>query len=242
MVTTYTRGGFLQGSFIGYNEPWYMYKRWAPPSNKRQLKKLLFWLKKAKTWQLLLIVILLLFVAATFLRLNNIGMVERRNAVYEADKQGDKVLIQQRLVALQQYVSSHMNTSLGQGIYLKESYARDREAAISAAANAQNPQSEVYQKASVECRARFQGGTNSFRNDYVTCVQEAVNNLSPEEQAATHLPDPASYHYNFTSPIISFDTAGLATIFILFLTGVVTVRLLLLHSVRLLLKYKKTVI
>ncbi len=216
-----------------------MYKRWAEPSNKRQLKRLLYWLKRAKTWQLLLVVVLLLFIAATFLRLNNIGMIERRNAVYEADKQGDAVVIRQKLVELQKYVSSHMNTSLGKGIYLKESYARDKEAAIAAVANAQNPQSEVYQKASIECRARFQGGTNSFRNDYVTCVQEAVANLPTDDQTAAFLPDPASYHYNFSSPLVSFDIAGITTVIILLLTGVIVARLILLISIRLLLKYKK---
>lgn len=216
-----------------------MYKRWAPSSDKRQLKKLLYWLQKAKTWQLLLVVILLLFVAATFLRLNNIGMIERRDAVYEADQQGDGGLTRQKLVELQQYVSSHMNTSLGGGIYLKESYARDREAAINAAASSQNPQSEVYQKASIECRARFQGGAASFRDDYVTCVQETVANLPEEQQDTTYLPNPASYHYNYVSPIISFDVAGITTICILVITGVIVARLLLLYSIRFVLKYKK---
>lgn len=65
------------------------------------------------------------FVAATFLRLNNIGMVQRREAVINADEQGNGDNIVERLYDLQRYVSAHMNTDLGQGVYLEKSYNRD---------------------------------------------------------------------------------------------------------------------
>ena len=45
--------------------------------------------EKVKTWQLAVVLLMAVFVAATFLRLNNIGMIERRDAVYAADEAGD---------------------------------------------------------------------------------------------------------------------------------------------------------
>ena len=38
-------------------------------------------LEKVATWQLIIIFIFALIISATFLRLNNIGMIERRSAV-----------------------------------------------------------------------------------------------------------------------------------------------------------------
>lgn len=219
-----------------------MYKRWEVPRSKRQLQRVLRWVKKAKTWQLLIVLILFVFLSATFLRLNNIGMIERRNAVYVADKEGDTQKIKKQLIELQHYVSTHMNTSLDRGIYLEHSYNRDREVAITTAANAHNTQSEIYQKASLECRAKFQGGVDSFRNDYVRCVEAAVSSLPAEQQLETYLPRAASYHYNFASPYISFDIAGIATIITICLGVFIFVRLLLLYLLRWLVRRRSRVI
>lgn len=208
-------------------------------ADKRSWRRRLWQLKRVKTWQLLIVLLLLAFVAATFLRLNNLGMVERREAVLSADERGDKAAIERSLVALQHYVSSHMNASLQSGIYLEHEYQRDRDAALEAAAGAQNPNSSAYQQASVDCQARFQGGTDSFRNDYVQCVIERVAQLNQGEDpvAGLQLPRADMYHYNFVSPLWTPDFAG---IFVL-LCGVVILliifRFVWMISLRILLKF-----
>lgn len=182
---------------------------------KHQLRKLLH----VKTWQLVVIVLILSLMAATLLRLNNLGMIERRTAVIAADEKGDKAEIKDSLVELQHFISSHMNTDLNGGIYLSKSYERDRAAALEAASNTSNPQSSVYQQASIECRSRFQGGTASFRNDYVQCVIDRVSALGSSTDPAANimLPKADNYRYDFSAPVVSFDLAGIVVV----LTGVV---------------------
>lgn len=213
-----------------------MYKRWAPPKSTRDLRHWLRIIKKAKTWQLIIVLILCSFIAATFLRLNNLGMIERREAVYSADREGDPVKIKLTLVELQHYVASHMNTSLGKGVSLFESYNRDYKSAVDAAADTTNPNSSVYQQASVECQARFQGGVESFRNDYVTCVQNAVNSLSEAQINAPQLPRGADYTYNFASPLISFDLAGIFTVISITLALFIIFRLTLFYLLKWMIK------
>lgn len=209
-----------------------MYKRWEPAGNKRNLWHVLTLLKRAKTWQLVLVLILVGFVAATFLRLNNLGMVQKREAVKMADQAGDTQKTQAALVKLQKYVSAHMNTSLGKGVSLPETFKRDYDKALQNASDSHNENSDIYQQASIECRAKFQGGTASFRNDYVACVANAVSALPTAQQKAAALPNPAAYQYNFASPVISFDVAGALVLFCLFLTTVIILRLGMLYYLK----------
>ena len=172
---------------------------------------------RVETWQLLVIVLLLSIISATFLRLNNLGMVERRSAVIKADEGGDATAIRNSLAELQHYISSHMNTRMNGGIYLSKSYERDRAVALEAANNASNPQSAVYQQASIECRAKWQGGVASFRNDYVQCVIDRVSSLSSASSPVVKLPKVDNYRHDFLSPVWSPDLAGFSVL----LTGVV---------------------
>lgn len=166
-----------------------------------------------RAWQLALILIPLLFVSATFLRFNNLGMVERRDAVLSADKDGDADAVARSLTDLQHYVAAHMNTDLGKGVYLQYSYDRARDAALSSATDAANPNSAVYQQAALDCRSRFVGGVASFRNDYVQCVVERVQALSPQADAvaSANLPAADSYRFDYESPAWTPDFAGFFT-------------------------------
>jgi len=65
--------------------------------DKRKVKSKLNSLQRLKTWQLLILLIFMSFIAATFLRLNNVGMIERREAVISADQKGDEEIIINRL-------------------------------------------------------------------------------------------------------------------------------------------------
>lgn len=217
-----------------------MYKRWEQKKDRFSARHLLRWLKKAKTWQLVLVLILLGFISATFLRLNNIGMIEKREAVIMADKKLNSADTKKKLTELQHYVSSHMNSSMGGGIELNETYQRDYNAAVKAAADAHNPNSDVYQKASIECRAKFRGNRESFQNDYVTCVAKAVANL-PNNSQNPDLPQKINYRYNFASPLISPDFAGFSVITTILLALFILLRLIALYSLKFIIKRRAKV-
>lgn len=206
-------------------------------NDKHQLRHRLWQLRLIKTWQLLIVLILLLFVAATLLRLNNLGMVERRNAVIAADKRGDEEASFRAIVDLQHYVSTHMNASLGKGVYLEHKYNRDRDAALRSATQTSNPNSPVYQQASIECRARWQGGVASFRNDYVQCVIEKVSGLSAGRAAALKLPHADMYRYDFVSPLWTPDFTGFSVVLCILVVIIIFGRLVTVGILRLLLRH-----
>ena len=90
-------------------------------ADKRAARRNLRRLERVKTWQLLILFVLVCFVAATFLRINNVGMIQRRSAVATADKSGNETQIFNRLQDLQRYSTTHMNASSGV-IYLQHQY------------------------------------------------------------------------------------------------------------------------
>ena len=131
-------------------------------ADKRRIQRDLKRLQRVKTWQLVILLILAVFIAATFLRLNNIGMVERRSAVIAADDAGDTNITASRLYDLQRYVSAHMNTDMGNGVYLEGSYKRDLQAAQDKAAQDSNPNGNIYKKAQEVCAPQFTRYTYAY--------------------------------------------------------------------------------
>lgn len=208
-------------------------------ANSRQ--RVRTWLRRIralKNWQLLVLLLIMTIVSATLLRLNNLGMVERRSAVIVADEKGDKEALRASIVDLQTYISHHMNTSLSGGLYLAKTYERDRDAALAAAESATNPNSAVYQQASLECRERFQGGVASFRNDYVQCVVEKVGSMSPQSDptAGLKLPKGEAYRINFASPLWTPDLAGFSVLICVLLVLAIIIRATSVIILRLLLR------
>lgn len=174
------------------------------------------------------------FVAATFLRLNNIGMVERRAAVIAADEAGDEEQIIGRLYDLQQYVSSHMNTDMGQGVYLEQSYKRDSQRMLDEASNEKNPNGNIYKKVQEICEPRFSGWSLA----YVQCTADelakypAATNLLNDAK----LPSTSSYVHVFASPLWSADFAGWSLVICAVLAILIVVRLIGLVILKLLLR------
>lgn len=173
-------------------------------------------LKRVKTWQLIVLLVVFAVIGAFLLRQNNLRMVELRNLVMKADEDpaGDT---KKALLDLQRYVSQHMNTSLGNGIYLQETYQRAYTESVQQAVSATNPQAKLYEQVEIECRPVYQR-TKSFPA-YTLCAKDKLAQLSPNQDALATLKAPSAdlYHYNFVSPLISFDPAGIFVI----LTGVV---------------------
>lgn len=202
-------------------------------ANKRQVKQTLHWVERVKIWQLLVIFVLSLFVTATFLRLNNIGMVERREAVIAADKIGDTGEMQQRLYDLQRYSATHMNASSGD-IYLEKEYKRDVQLLVEAAKQ-QNSGDDfnVLKKADDVCKPRFSGYTQA----YVQCVAaEQAKYPSSSGPQTVEFPDPSLYKHSYVSPLWSPDFAGWSLLASGFLLLLIVVRITIYTILRIMLK------
>jgi len=190
-------------------------------------------LQHVKTWQLVILLVLFGFVAATFLRLNNIGMVQRRDAVLAADKNGDEAVIQERLYDLQRYVTAHMNADMG-SIYLENQYKRDSQAVIDQAGNDGNPNGNIYKKAQEVCAPKF----THYSQAYLQCTVDYLSQFAPADNPASTvtLPRADAYRYSYVSPLWSSDFAGLSVLICLFIILTIIARLLGVAILRTMLK------
>lgn len=162
-------------------------------------------------------------------------MVERRAAVIAADKSGIQENTIQRLYDLQQFVSGHMNTDLGKGVYLESGYQRASQAALNQASSDQNPNGNIYKKAQEVCAPRFSG----YSQAYLQCTTgelakyPAASNLI----GAVKLPSASSYLHVFGSPFWSPDFAGWSLVVCVVLGLMIVVRLISLGVLKLMLRH-----
>lgn len=203
-------------------------------ADKRQVKQGIKQLQRIKTWQLLILLILLSFIAATFLRLNNIGMTDRREAVLAADKAGDMSIIQSRLYDLQRYAAEHMNADTGP-FYLEGQYHRDAQRVVDAAKNDSNPNGNINVKAEAVCRPQYAVWSPA----YVQCFTDELAKYppSPDPTQNVTLPSTELYRHNFVAPLWSPDFAGWATLGCVVIILMILIRLVSLLVLRLLLKH-----
>lgn len=167
-------------------------------------------IQRVKTWQLLIVLLLSGFVAATFLRINNTGMHERRKSVIAAAEEGRDGDVADRLLDLQHYVSSHMNTDTGP-FYLEGLYNRDRQRAIERATNDSNPNGNINALAEEVCAPRFA----VYSPAYLQCFLDELSKYpsAPDLESDPTLPHPASYRHSFAAPLWSPDFAGFSVLF-----------------------------
>lgn len=206
-------------------------------ADKRRVKRNIKQLQRIKTWQLIILFILAVFIAATFLRLNNIGMKERRDAVLSADSSGDETALQSRMYDLQRYVVAHMNSDTGV-FYLEGEYKRESQRRVAEAENYADPNGNVFVKAEAVCKPQF----TAWSEAYVQCFadQLAKYPASPNPVENVTFPDASLYRYDFESPLWSSDFAGwtvlvcaaILLMIILRLVGMVILRLLLKRHYR----------
>jgi hypothetical protein len=209
-------------------------------ADKGRIKQSIKDLQRIKTWQLIVLLIIVGFISATFLRLNNIGMVERRDAVLSADKQGNEEIIIERLYDLQRHVSSHMNTDLGRGVYLESSYTRDLQNWQSSQYGDSNPNGNIYKKAQEVCAPRF----SSYSAAYLQCTTSELAKYPAAATPATDTSKPRqeAYIHSFTSPFWSPDFAGWSVLTFIIILGLIVVRFVSLGVLALLLrKHYKTI-
>lgn len=166
------------------------------------------------------------FLSATFLRLNNIGMIQRRTAAMDADFAGDETIIQERLYDLQRYISSHMNTDIGKGIYLENMYKKDVQAAYEAVEN----DSDVYQKAQEVCMPKY----TYWSQAYVLCTRDELDKYSGID--SIKWPNPNAYLHVFAAPVWSPDFAGWSILICIAIFTMIIVRLIGVAILRIILK------
>lgn len=201
-------------------------------ADTRKVRKNLKRLQVIKTWQLIILLVLASFVAATFLRLNNTGMVERRNAVYAADKVGNQDDLTYRIYDLQRFASSHMNADTGV-FYLQETYNRDVKELVDASSAESSSNQTVNDAAEAVCRPQF----SSWSPAYVQCfVNELNKHGGTDTLPSVQLPAPALYRYSFVSPLWSPDFAGWSLVVCAVLLIAIIARLISLVVLKIMLK------
>lgn len=203
-------------------------------AEKRDIKRTIRQLQRIKTWQLVILLIFAGFIAATFLRLNNIGMIERRTAVIAADATGMQDITIARLYDLQHYVTSHMNTDMGRGVPLEASYKRDVQIAYDKAASETNPSGNIYVKAQQTCAPQF----SRWSEAYVQCTVAALGSYPSATNLADAVswPPVANYYHAYVSPLWSPDFAGWSVVACIVIALLIATRIISLVILRLLLR------
>ena len=200
-------------------------------------------IKKVKTWQLVFLLIIFLIITATFLRLNNIGMVERRSAVEAADKSLNESDITSRLLDLQHYSASHMNADTG-AFYLKNLYQKLADQAKGKAqSQLDGDQVNIYKKVDDEVCAPLAKANNWRWPDerYTDCLSDALAKYPAAKNISVtqYLPNANLFRYSFVSPRWSADFAGFSVIIMFLLIVIIIIRVLFQIILRIVLKLSR---
>lgn len=196
-------------------------------------------LQRIKTWQLVLLLLVMCFIAATFLRLNNIGMIQRREAVLQADKGADVTVTWNRMYDLQRYVAGHMNANMG-AIYLEEQYKRDSQKILDTASSSSSYEdAKPFKEAQAVCAPRY-ANLGGYSQAYQQCVIDQLNAHGASSNLANEvpLPKPDQYRFSFVSPTWSPDFAGFSVLLCVLISLVIIVRISALLILKLVLKMR----
>lgn len=215
-------------------------------AKKKEIRQKISRIQSIKIWQLIIILAMVGFIMMTFLRLNNVGMAARREAVLAADASGDLETIESRLYDLQRYVSSKMNTDPGR-VALEHSYGlayeyalREFEQSIASASG-----NDVLSRVLDYCdNLGMQGGWGRFSATadprYVSCIDEEWAKYPAAITADYEFKPPPTepYYHTFVSPIWSPDFAGWSVVAFGLILLLIIYRFLALAVLKLLLKYR----
>ena len=208
-------------------------------ATKQQIRTTLKKLNTLKTWQLIIVLILVLFAAATAIRLNNVGMAQRREGVYSADEAGDEEVIYQRLLTLREYSSAHMNANTGL-FSLPHQYDRDNQKALEAAQKrseqSESPNGNIYKKAADVCDPQFPGYSQAYLQCFMNELDKYPSSGDIDDSVA--LPPAELYQYNFDSPIWTPDLAGWTVLVALIISVVIITKIILTLVLKMILKHK----
>ena len=200
-----------------------MHNRTKRVYDKGAVAHYLYQLQRVQTWQLIVVLVLFGFVTLTFLRLNNIGAVQRYQAVLSADQAGDQNAIDNRLADLQLYQASHMNSQVPPG-YLENKYKRDVEKIVNEARNYSNPNGNVTAKVDAYCSPQF----TVYTQAYTQCFADQLAKYPPAPNPDANVTFPPSqlYRFSYASPLFSFDFAGITVLISLLIALVIVFRII----------------
>jgi hypothetical protein len=193
-------------------------------SKKRRLHHYSVKLRKVSIKVLIFCLLLSALITAIALRSNNVRMLELREAVFVADREGEGVEV--ALNELRTFVHDHMNTDLNSGgvsikppIQLKHTYER---LVSSQEVDIKEHNQKVIADAPGICERRFPAGQIRQRaacvDDYIATNTKKVNDKDIPKEL---------YQFDFASPPWSPDTAGIMLLATIFLGALLTLRLLL---------------
>ena len=159
-------------------------------------------------------------------------MVERRVAVINADSIGDDEITQVRLYDLQRYVSAHMNTNMGKGVFLESAYNRDYNALIEKVSNDSNLNGNIYKKAQEICAPQF----SAWSLAYLQCTLNELAKYPASSDLINSVNlSPNAYLHVFVSPLWSSDFAGWSLLVCVVIFIMIIVRLISVGVLKLLL-------
>lgn len=157
-------------------------------------------LKRIKTWHMVALCVVLAILSLILLRVNNLNMIEYRDAVVVADESLDVDKVESAAESLKLFVAAHMNTDTGR-IPLQNLY---NQAVSEAFGQVNDVDSTIYAQATEDCKSVL---AQRGYSGYSACVADSVGtNESNFNQP--ELPNPALYYLSFASPMWSFDPAG----------------------------------
>ncbi|MCL1839812.1 hypothetical protein FWF89_02320 [Candidatus Saccharibacteria bacterium] len=212
---------------------------------RNKIKQALKSIFRVRTWKLILILIPLMFLTATLLRFDHIGMVELRDAVIQADKDGSDEEILSALMGLKEYTFSHIVINLieengvervvfGTGpFYLEQQYIRKAKSALAEAEAAlenagENPHGNVYKKAAEVCDELARRYGWGFNRQYIECMSRELAKFPEMEEIEDFqramIPPTVLYRRDFASPIWAFSWSGLAILACIILIVVILIR------------------
>lgn len=174
------------------------------------------------TWQVIIVFGVLSVVTATMLRINNVKMSERKEAVLAADATGDLGLVAERLHELQEFVFAHMNASTGT-IFLETTYLNRMQQLVDDAKNTigSNPEKNAYKIAAEVCDKKFAGYTTAYAQCFLDEVNK--NDTTISQSLEIRSLNPMLFTHSYAAPTWSADWAGFSVlawlIMLLYLIG-----------------------
>lgn len=160
-------------------------------------------IRPIRTWYLLVACLVSLIGYGLSFRHNDLAMIQLREAVYQADKNGGDV--EAALQQLRAHMHSHMRLELktSSGVYppiqLQHTYERLQKAEQ---ARVNEANSKVYTDAQNECERMYPGSFSG--GPRIPCIEKYVDDHGVK---AKKIPD-SLYKFDFVSPQWSPDLAG----------------------------------
>lgn len=199
--------------------------------SKKSIQREIRRVKRLRTWQLLALLVLAGFVTAILLRLDNVGMIQRREAVIAADRAGDRELLERNVRELRRYVFSHMNASTR--LYLTYQRERDAREILEAAANnmaLDNPHGNIHRIVADICDPLAQRFGWGYSQPYFDCIARELANFPAMDDSipTIEMPRRELYRISYVSPRWTLGPTG-----IMVLVCVVLVVMILVRAIRL---------